>query len=85
MSSTAWNLARLEYRAVMPDVVDALSLIALVAATLEYAIVMRHREERRDAIRWQEEMRESLLSVRHNEAAPMRRWTDDGTRFRLVP
>ena len=35
-----------------------------MAATLEYAIVMRHREERRDAIRWQEEMRESLMSVR---------------------
>ena len=85
MSMTNGKLATREYRAVMPDVVDALSLIALVAATLEYAIVMRHREERRDAIRWQEEMRESLLSVRHNEAAPMRRWTDDGTRFRLVP
>ena len=37
--------------------------MALVAATLEYAIVMRHREERRDAIRWQAEVRESLVSV----------------------
>ena len=46
----------------MPDFVNALSLTALVAATLEYAIVMRHREERRDAIRWQEEVRESLMS-----------------------
>ena len=70
----------------MPAFVDALSLSALVAATLEYAIVMRHREERRDAIRWQEEMRESLLSVRSvGAAAPVRRWTDEGTRRRLVP
>jgi hypothetical protein len=68
----------------MPNFVDALSLAALVAATLEYAIVMRHREERRDAIRWQAEIRESLLSVRRIEAAPERRWTDEGTRFRVV-
>jgi hypothetical protein len=70
----------------MPDFVNALSLVALVAATLEYAIVMRHREERRDAIRWQSEVRESLLSVRSVGAAgPKRQWTDDGTRFRVVP
>jgi hypothetical protein len=68
----------------MPHFVEALSLTALVAATLEYAIVMRHREERRDAIRWQAEVRESLLSVRRIGAAPARRWTDDGTRFRVV-
>jgi hypothetical protein len=69
----------------MPEFVEALSFTALVAATLEYAIVMRHREERRDAIRWQAEVRESLLSVSHTGAAPQRRWTDDGTRFRVVP
>jgi hypothetical protein len=69
----------------MPDVVEALSITALVAATLEYAMVMRHREERRDAIRWQAEVRESLLSVRRIDTAPERRWTDDGTRFRVVP
>jgi len=69
----------------MPDLVDALSLVALVAATLEYAIVMRHREERRDAIRWQAEVRESLMSVHRVDAAAQRRWTDDGTRFRVVP
>ena len=68
----------------MPDFVNALSLMALVAATLEYAIVMRHREERRDAIRWQAEVRESLVSVGSLGAAPpLRRWTDDGTRFRV--
>ncbi len=69
----------------MPDFVDALSLSALVAATLEYAIVMRHREERRDAVRWQEEMRDSLMSVRSLGAAPVRRWTDRGTRRRIEP
>jgi len=68
----------------MPDFVEALSLAALVAATLEYAIVMRHREERRDAIRWQAEIRDSLLSVRGIGVAPGRRWTDEGTRFRVV-
>lgn len=69
----------------MPEFVEALSFTALVAATLEYAIVMRHREERRDAVRWQAEVRESLLSVRVIGAAPQRRWTDDGSRFRVVP
>ncbi len=68
----------------MPDVVEAVSLVALVAATLEYAMVMRHREERRDAIRWQAEVRESLVSVGRADAGPVRRWTDDGTRFRVV-
>ena len=69
----------------MTAFVDALSLTALVAATLEYAIVMRHREERRDAVRWQEEMRESLLSVRSFGAAPVRQWADAGTRRRVGP
>jgi hypothetical protein len=78
------GLARREYRAGMPDLVEALSLTALMAAVLEYAILMRHREERRDAMRWQEQVRESLLSVRRIDAAPERLWTDEGTRFRLV-
>jgi hypothetical protein len=67
----------------MPDFVEGLSLMALMAATLEYAIVMRQREERRDAIRWQADVRESLLSVGRIDAGPLRRWTDDGTRFRV--
>ena len=67
----------------MPDLVHALSLLALVAATLQYAIVLRHREERRDAIRWQADVRESLISVGRTPAAPVRRWSDDGSRFRL--
>ena len=67
----------------MPDFVHALSLTALVAATLEYAIVMRHREERRDAVRWQAEVRESLMSVGRSDPRHTRRWSDDGTRFRV--
>lgn len=68
----------------MHELVEALSLTALLAAVLEYAILIRHREERRDAFRWQEELRESLVSAGQLTSAPERRWTDDGTRFRLV-
>jgi hypothetical protein len=68
----------------MPELVEMLSLTALLAAALQYAIVIRHREERRDAFRWQEELRESLLSAGRLDSAPERRWMDDGTRFRLV-
>ena len=66
----------------MPTLAEALSLVALTAATLEYAIVMRHREERRDAIRWQADVQESLVSVGRISPPPVRRWSDDGTRFR---
>ena len=69
----------------MADFVEALSLTALVAATLEYAILLRQREARREAIRWQVEVRESLVSGGRTDAGPARRWTDDGTRFRVVP
>lgn len=67
----------------MPTFVEAMTLMALVAATLEYAILMRHREERRDAIRWQAELRESLVSVGRVDARSPRTWTDDGNRFRV--
>jgi hypothetical protein len=66
----------------MPTIVEALTLVALTAATLEYAILMRHREDRRDEIRWQAELRESLVSVGRVDARPPRTWTDDGNRFR---
>jgi hypothetical protein len=67
----------------MPTFVEALTLVALMAATLQYAILVRHREERRDAIRWQIELRESLVSVGQLDAQPPRTWTDDGSRFRV--
>lgn len=61
----------------MPDLAEALSLFALVAATLEYAILIRHREERRDAIRWQAELQASLVAAGGADAtAPMPRWTE---------
>jgi hypothetical protein len=66
----------------MPTLVEALSLLALMAATLQYAILVRHREEQRDAIRWQAELRESLVSVGRLDARPTRTWNDEGTRFR---
>ena len=66
----------------MPDFLEALSLGALLAATLEYAILIRHRQERRDAFFWQAEVRESLVSIGQADARPVRRWSDDGTRFR---
>ena len=67
----------------MPTLVEALTLLALMAATLQYATLLRHREERRDAIRWQDELRESLVFAGHVDARPARTWTDDGTRFRV--
>lgn len=66
----------------MIDLVEALSLVALTASTLEYAILVRHREERRDALRWQAEVRESLVSVGRIAPPPVRRWSEDGNRFR---
>jgi len=48
----------------MADLAEALSLAALVAATLEYAILIRHREARREEVRWQHEVRDSLMWAR---------------------
>ena len=48
----------------MTEFVEALSLAALVAATLEYAILIRHREERREEIRWQHDVQDSLMWAR---------------------
>jgi hypothetical protein len=67
----------------MPELVEALSLTALLAATLQYAILVRHRAEQRDAVRWQAEVRESLVSAGRTPVGAARRWTEDGTRFRV--
>lgn len=66
----------------MADLVEALTLVALTAATLEYAILVRHRVERREALHWHAEVRESLVSVGRVDARPARQWSDDATRFR---
>jgi hypothetical protein len=62
----------------MADLNEALSLAALLAATLEYAILIRHRRERRAAIQWQQTIRESLLS---GGWVSERRWRMDGDRY----
>lgn len=70
------------YRAGMADLTEALTLVALTAATLEYAILVRHRVERRESLSWQAEVRESLLSIGRPDTRPARQWSDDGMRFR---
>jgi hypothetical protein len=67
----------------MPELAEALSLTALMAATLQYAILVRHRAEQREAVSWQAEVRESFLSVGRARMEPARRWSQDGTRFRV--
>ncbi len=62
----------------MPSLAEALTLVALMAATLQYAIMIRHREERRHAIRWQQTVRESLRAGR---LVSQRRWRTDGDRY----
>lgn len=79
----ARGLAPAEYRAGMLDFAHALSLMALIAATLQYAILLRHREERRDATRSHAEVNDSLLSSGRFKTAAVRRWNDEGTRFRI--
>jgi hypothetical protein len=72
----------------MADLVEALSLYLLIAGTLEYAFVMRHREERRQSISWSQAAQASARQAltRLNRRDPrwmMRRWTNEGTRFRI--
>jgi hypothetical protein len=64
-----------------------LSLSSLVAGTLEYAILLRHREERREAARSDELTttlgHQALMRMRLLERArPHRAWAGFGTRFR---
>jgi len=72
----------------MPELADALGLSALVAGSLEYAILIRHRQERRISVAFvdDDEMTAREALARVNLAGsrwPMRRWTADGTRFRI--
>lgn len=66
----------------MADLGQALTLVALIAATLEYAFLLRHREERRDTLRFAAEAQEALRSA-HDSDEPIlrRRWVEG--RFRL--
>ena len=71
----------------MPGLTEALGLSTLIAGTLEYAILLRHRQERRhDAAHLElaaDLGREALvrMSLLDRGARP-RRWTNFGTRFR---
>ena len=71
----------------MSGLPEALSLSSLVAGTLEYAILLRHREERRTADRFQDLAtnlgHQALMRMRLLERArPQRSWANFGTRFR---
>ena len=72
----------------MPELADVLGLSALVAGSLEYAILIRHRQERRMSVSFVDDAevaaREALTRVNLRDSRwPMRRWTADGTRFRI--
>jgi hypothetical protein len=72
----------------MADMVEALSLSSLVAGTLEYAILMRHRVERRREMSWRQaaqvSARQALTRIDGvDPKRTMRRWTNDATRFRI--
>jgi hypothetical protein len=72
----------------MHELAEALGLSSLVAGSLEYAILIRHREQRRQSVSWRQveetAAREALTRVnRRDNRWPMRRWTADGTRFRI--
>jgi hypothetical protein len=71
----------------MSGLTEALSLSSLVAGTLEYAILIRHREERRDAARTDELTttlgHQALMRMRLlDRARPQRTWAAFGSRFR---
>jgi hypothetical protein len=72
----------------MTELAEALSLSSLVAGSLEYAILIRHREERRQRLSLPDDADmvalERLARVTRRENRwPMRHWTAEGTRFRI--
>lgn len=71
----------------MAGLLEILSLAILVAGTLEYAIVMRHREDRRRNARLDEltvnlghQALERMRLLDHGR--PIRAWSGLGARFR---
>jgi hypothetical protein len=71
----------------MSGLPEVLSLATLVAGTLEYAILTRHREERRSAARLDEMTanlgHQALMRMRLlDRGRPVRAWSSFGTRFR---
>jgi hypothetical protein len=71
----------------MSEMVEPLALTALIAATLQYAILVRHREERRDEERYLHDAavagRQALFRARLlDRGRPSRQWSTAATRFR---
>jgi hypothetical protein len=70
----------------MSGLPEALTMSSLVAGTLEYAILLRHREERRLAERFDNLAsslgHRALMRMRLLERRPTRSWSNFGTRFR---
>ena len=71
----------------MPGLPDALTLLILVAGTLEYAILVRHREEQRRTDQFNEVAEwlghHALQRLRLiDRGRPARQWASFGTRFR---
>ncbi len=71
----------------MSGLLEILSVAILLAGTLEYAIVMRHREDRRRDARLDEmtanlghQALERMRLLDHGR--PMRIWSSFGTRYR---
>jgi hypothetical protein len=72
----------------MSELAEALSLSSLVAGSLEYAILIRHREERRRSLSWLDEWEKATHEALTRVNQPvnrwqLRRWTAEGTRFRM--
>ena len=70
----------------MEQLAQPLGLVVLIGGTLDYAILVRHREERREALRWQAELQEALRSAGRvlERPTPVRRWID-ATHYKLEP
>ncbi|HET7521505.1 MAG TPA: hypothetical protein VFK61_08220 [Candidatus Limnocylindria bacterium] len=71
----------------MPGLPETLTISALLAATLEYAILLRHREDQRRAERFNDFAErlghQALQRMRLlDRGRPARHWASFGTRFR---
>ena len=68
----------------MEQLAQPLGLAALIGGTLDYAILIRHRQERREAFRWQVELQDALKSAGRvlDRPVPVRRWIDS-THYKL--
>lgn len=71
----------------MPELTEALALSSLMAGTLNYAILIRHREERRQDDRLLTEVQNAGQAALYrarllDRQRPARRWSTAATRFR---